>query len=132
MFGRRTNCFGCHTEMASDKHGGEVFKATLTGCRRATAIAMRAPSRNEAGAGIGVDGGGRSRTPASCWQSQDIPEARDARPRATAALRPTPVGERTDCTMTYAIEVLDTVTQRAQQAIHFVEAQPARSLGARA
>jgi hypothetical protein len=32
MFGSRTNCLGCHTEMATTEHAGDVAKATLNGC----------------------------------------------------------------------------------------------------
>ena len=32
MFGSRTNCFGCHTELTSDDQSGNVLQATLNGC----------------------------------------------------------------------------------------------------
>jgi hypothetical protein len=32
MFGSRTNCIGCHTEMATTEHAGSVVQATLSGC----------------------------------------------------------------------------------------------------
>jgi nitrate/TMAO reductase-like tetraheme cytochrome c subunit len=32
MFGSRTNCFGCHTQLTANDHSGAVLQATLKGC----------------------------------------------------------------------------------------------------
>lgn len=32
MFGSRTNCLGCHTKQATDKHGGATMRGAVNGC----------------------------------------------------------------------------------------------------
>jgi hypothetical protein len=134
MFGSRTNCFGCHTEMASDKHGGEVFKATLAGCtachgdrhegtfekwKQGLELALMEADETYANARKALE------------ESSDVSEA--ARRKATDLL----AGAHADLQLVkrgnglhnvmYAIEVLDTVTQRSQQAIAaLAEAQQAK------
>jgi len=124
MFGSRTNCFGCHTEMASDEHGGEVFKATLTGCVACHGD-RHAGTFEQWKQGLEFVLMEADETYANARkmlaESSNIPEA--ARRQATELL----AGAKADLELvkrgnglhnvTYAIEVLDAVTQRAQQAI---------------
>jgi len=132
MFGSRTNCLGCHTEVASDKHGGQVFKATLNGC-----IACHG-DRHEAtfekwkqGLEVMTMDADEAYVNARklLEESADVPD--DARRKAAELL----AAAQADLQLvkrgnglhnvTYAIEVLDTVTQRAQQAIAILnEAKP--------
>lgn len=132
MFGSRTNCLGCHTEMASDKHGGEVYKATLTGCLACHGD-RHANTFEKWKQGLELVSMEAEETYTNARklleETPEIPE--EARRKATELL----AGARADLQLikrgnglhnvTYAIEVLDTVTQRAQQAITVLtEAQP--------
>jgi hypothetical protein len=123
MFGSRTNCFGCHTEMASGEDAGDVVRATLNGC-----IACHGDRHSETfekwKLGLELVQADAEQAYANARKSLDeaknIPD--EMRQKVTELL----TGAKADLDLvkrgnglhnvTYAMEVLDSVTQRAQQA----------------
>lgn len=129
MFGSRTNCFGCHTEMGADAHGGEVFKATISGCV-ACHGERHSATFEKWKAGLEVMQTDAEEAFASAQKlleeaSGEIPD--DVRRQATELI--TAAGEDLRLVqrgngvhnVTYAIDVLDTVTQRSQEASSLIE-----------
>lgn len=124
MFGSRTNCFGCHTEVAADEQLGDVVRATLNGC-----IACHGDRHSDTFekwkqglAIVQIDANeayGSARKILD--ESTNIPE--EPRRKATELLD----AAKADLLLvkrgnglhnvTYSMELLDAVTQRAQQAI---------------
>lgn len=123
MFGSRTNCFGCHTQITSDDHAGDVLKATLNGC-----IACHGDRHTETfekwKMGLELVQTDAEQAYASAQkmlaESKDLPPA--TRQKATELLQA--AGADLQLVkrgkglhnVTYAMEVLDSVTERAQQA----------------
>ncbi|MFO1095925.1 MAG: NapC/NirT family cytochrome c [Planctomycetaceae bacterium] len=128
MFGARTNCLGCHSDTLKDDHGGEVVKATQSGCIACHGD-QHADKFEQWKLGLEVVQG----------DADQAVEAAQALLEGSAGL---PEGVRTQATallsdakadlqlvkrgngvhnVTYAIEVLDSVTQRAQQAQALIE-----------
>jgi len=124
MFGSRTNCLGCHTDMATTEHAGDVARATQNGC-----IACHGDRHSDTfekwklGLELvqtdAVDAYLNARK--ALDQSKDIPE--ESRRKASELL----AGAKADLDLikrgnglhnvTYAMEVLDSITLRAQQAM---------------
>lgn len=128
MFGARTNCLGCHSETLADDHGGQVVAATQSGC-----IACHGDQHSDKfeqwKLGLELIQGDADQAFESAQALLDaggsLPE--DVRMRAAALLDEA----KADLQLvkrgngvhnvTYAIEVLDSVTQRAQQAQSLLE-----------
>ena len=128
MFGARTNCLGCHSATLVDDHGGDVVKATESGC-----VACHGDQHSdkfeqwklglELIQGDAVDAFDSAQ--AALDGSETLPD--DVRLKVEALLK----DARTDLQLvqrgngvhnvTYAIEVLDSVTERAQQAKSMLE-----------
>lgn len=123
MFGARTNCVGCHTETMADEHSGDVAHATLSGC-----VACHGDQHSDTfekwKLGLELFQGDAEQAYAAAQQaldeSRELPE--EARQRASellavakADLRLIQRGNGVH-NVTYAIEVLDSVTQRSKQA----------------
>jgi len=122
MFGARTNCFGCHSETLSDDHGGEVVRATISGC-----IACHGDKHSDTfeqwKMGLELIQGDAVEAYAAAQkafdEAADLPE--EARKKAgdllTAAKSDLQLVKRGNGVhnVTYAIDVLDSVTQRCQQ-----------------
>ena len=123
MFGSRTNCYGCHTQMTTDDHAGDVLRATLNGC-----IACHGDRHTETfekwklGLELVQSDAEQAYTSAQKLldESKDIPpetrrKAEELLSAAKADLQLVKRGNGLH-NVTYAMEVLDSVTQRAQQA----------------
>jgi hypothetical protein len=123
MFGSRTNCFGCHTQMAVDDHAGNVLQATLKGC-----IACHGDRHTETfekwKQGLEFVQSEAEQAYASAEkalaESTGIPAQtrRKVQELLSAAKADLLLVQRGNGmhNVTYAMEVLDSVTQRAQQA----------------
>jgi hypothetical protein len=123
MFGSRTNCIGCHTEMATSEHAGTVAQATLTGC-----VACHGDRHAETFEKwkLGLELVQSDADAAYAKARQALDEAKnvpdEARRKATELL----TAAKADLDLvkrgnglhnvTFAMEVLDSVTARAQQA----------------
>jgi hypothetical protein len=123
MFGSRTNCFGCHTEKVLDEHAGDVVRATLNGC-----IACHGDRHAETfekwklGLELVLTDAEQAYAKArkALEESKNVPE--EARRKVMELLQ----GAKADLDLvkrgnglhnvTYAMEVLDSVTLRAGQA----------------
>jgi hypothetical protein len=123
MFGSRTNCFGCHTQMTANDHSGDVLQATLKGC-----IGCHGDRHTETfekwKLGLELVQTDAEEAYASAQkmldESKDIPaetrrQAEELLSAAKADLRLVQRGNGLH-NVTYAMEVLDSVAQRAQQA----------------
>jgi nitrate/TMAO reductase-like tetraheme cytochrome c subunit len=133
MFGSRTNCFGCHTEMATTEHAGQVAKATLNGC-----IACHGDRHAQTFEKwkLGLELVQTEAEEAYAKARQALNDSKNisdqTRQKATELL----TAANADLNLikrgnglhnvTYAMEVLDSVTQRAQQATALL-AQPGSS-----
>jgi hypothetical protein len=131
MFGKRTNCFGCHTEQATTEHGGEVFRGALSGC-----VACHGDRHSETFEKwkLGIE---LTMTDAeNAYQNaRDMLEAAEklddeTRQKATdllgaaqADLRLVKRGNGMH-NVTYAMELLDSVTRRCQEAMALLEQSP--------
>jgi len=123
MFGSRTNCFGCHTELAASEQAGSVLQATLNGC-----IACHGDRHSATfekwKLGLELVQGDAEQAYAAAKklldESQGLPEEtrRKANEILLAAHADLMLVKRGNGlhNVTYAMEVLDSVTQRAQQA----------------
>jgi len=123
MFGSRTNCFGCHTQMTADDHAGDVLQATLTGC-----IACHGDRHTETfekwKLGLEVVQGDAEAAYAKARKALD--ESKDLPDQTRRKVEELLTAARTDLQLiqrgnglhnvTYAMEVLDSVAQRAGQA----------------
>jgi hypothetical protein len=121
MFGSRTNCLGCHTEMAAG-HTGDVARATLNGCIACHGD-RHADTFEKWKAGLELvetDAFDAYSSARQAFESaKNIPE--ETRRKAAELLE----AVKTDLELvkrgnglhnvTYAMEVLDSVTQRSQQ-----------------
>jgi nitrate/TMAO reductase-like tetraheme cytochrome c subunit len=123
MFGSRTNCLGCHTQLTSDGHSGDVLRATLNGC-----IACHGDRHTETfekwKMGLELVQTDAEQALAGAQkmlqESQSVPA--ETRQKVTELLS----AAQADFQLvkrgkglhnvTYAMEVLDSVTERAQQA----------------
>jgi hypothetical protein len=128
MFGARTNCLGCHSATLADDHGGQVAKATESGCVACHGD-QHAEKFEQWKLGLELIQGDADQAYESAQAlldgSANLPE--DVRTKAAALLSEA----KEDLQLvrrgngvhnvTYAIEVLDTVTQRAQQAQALIE-----------
>ena len=123
MFGSRTNCFGCHTQMTADDHAGNVLQATLKGC-----IACHGDRHTETfekwKLGLELVQTDAEQAYASAQKALEESTGLPAETRskveellsaAKADLRLVQRGNGMH-NVTYSMEVLDSVTQRAQQA----------------
>jgi hypothetical protein len=128
MLGARTNCLGCHSETLADDHGGKVVAATQSGC-----IACHGDQHSDKfeqwKLGLELIQGDADQAFESAQalleNSAGLPT--DVRIRAEAILS----DAQADLQLvkrgngvhnvTYAIEILDSVTQRAQQAQALIE-----------
>jgi hypothetical protein len=132
MFGSRTNCFGCHTETASDEHAGDVTRAGLSGC-----LACHGDRHADTFEKwkLGLEFYQADADEAYSNAQKLLDEAAqlpaDARQKAADLL----AAARSDLQLvkrgnglhnvTYAMEILESVSQRARQATTIVtEAQP--------
>jgi len=122
MFGSRTNCLGCHTQMTADAHSGDVLQATLTGC-----IACHGDRHTETfekwkqGLELVQTDAEQAYAKAQKMldESKDVPAEtrRKAEELLSAAKADLQLVQRGNGlhNVTYAMEVLDSVTQRAGQ-----------------
>jgi len=122
MFGSRTNCFGCHTQLTADDHAGNVLQATLKGC-----IACHGDRHTETFEKwkLGLElvqtdaEEAFAKARKALDESKDLPaetrsKAEELLSSAKADLQLVQRGNGMH-NVTYAMEVLDSVTQRAQQ-----------------
>jgi nitrate/TMAO reductase-like tetraheme cytochrome c subunit len=123
MFGSRTNCFGCHTQLTANDHSGDVLQATLKGC-----IDCHGDRHTETfekwKLGLELVQTDADQAYASAQklldEAKDIPaetrrKAEELLSSAKADLLLVQRGNGLH-NVTYSMEVLDSVTQRAQQA----------------
>ena len=132
MFGSRTNCFGCHTETSSVDHVGEVSKAGLSGCLACHGD-RHADTFEKWKLGLEFSQTDADQAYASAQkmleESTKVPEdvrkqASDLLEAAKADMQLVKRGNGLH-NVTYAMELLDSVTQRARQAMSILaEAQP--------
>jgi hypothetical protein len=135
MFGKRTNCFGCHTEQATTEHGGEVFRGALSGCiachgdkhsgtfeKWKLAIEL---TRTDA-----EDAYNNARQMLESAENLDDQKRRQATELLTAAQEDLRLVKRGNGlhNVTYAMELLDSVTRRCQEAMALLaeEGSPAQ------
>lgn len=123
MFGSRTNCIGCHTQLTADDHAGNVLHATLTGC-----IACHGDRHTETFEKwkMGLElvqtdaEAAYAKARKALDESKDLPAEtrRKAEELLSAAKADLQLVQRGNGlhNVTYAMEVLDSVTQRAGQA----------------
>jgi nitrate/TMAO reductase-like tetraheme cytochrome c subunit len=127
MFGSRTNCFGCHTKEATTEHGGVTFQGTLSGC-----IACHGDRHSETfekwkrGLKVVMLDAEEAYTNAR----KKLESAKDVKPEtrrkatellstAQADLQLVKRGNGVHNVM-YAIELLDSVTKRCQEATSII------------
>lgn len=122
MFGSRTNCTGCHTQMAGDKHAG-VVKATAEACvtchgdrhkdtfdQWKQAIEFGLTEATEA-----LNAGKKAVEEAKAAPADKRQQAKKLLADAEADLRLVEVGNGLH-NVTYAMELLDSVTSRCREA----------------
>lgn len=137
MFGSRTNCFGCHTDMSADELVGDVSRATLNGC-----LACHGDRHAETFEKwkMGLEFVQSEADEAYATAEKTLEESRtknvpeDALKKATELLE----SAKSDLRLvkrgnglhnvTYAMEILDSVGQRAREAASILaEATPAEA-----
>jgi hypothetical protein len=135
MFGSRTNCLGCHTNLTSDAHGGNVSKAGLGGCLVCHGD-RHADTFEKWKLGLELVQTDADEAYANAQkmleEAKTLPE--DVRKKVTELL----TAANSDLQLvkrgnglhnvTYAMEILDSVTTRARQASSMIsEAKPAET-----
>jgi len=124
MFGSRTNCYGCHTEQGTNGHGDGVLKATENAClachgdRHADTF-----EKWKLGLELSMTDADEAYQNGEKMLSEATAASQAARDEATALLK----SAKKDLQLvkrgnglhnvTYAIELLDSVTSRCQQAM---------------
>jgi hypothetical protein len=124
MFGSRTNCLGCHVEQATSEHGGAVFRGAESGCiachgdryaktfdRWKKAMEVTLSDADEA-----YENARQMLEAAENLDDAARRKATDLLSAAQADLRLVKRGNGVH-NVTYAMELLDSVTQRCQEAM---------------
>jgi hypothetical protein len=124
MFGSRTNCFGCHVEQATAEHGGELFRGAVSGCvachgekhsgtfeKWKQAIELSMLDAEDA-----YQNARQMLESAENISDEKRRQATDLLGAAQADLRMVKRGNGVH-NVTYAIELLDSVTRRCQEAM---------------
>ncbi len=128
MFGARTNCTGCHVELSNGTHGNLVFKATADSC-----IACHGDRHKNTfekwrmGLEVVMEDADKAYQEARQLLDEKKDISSDARRQATELIN----AAEADLQMvkrgnglhniTYAIELLDSVTSRSQKAIKLLK-----------
>jgi nitrate/TMAO reductase-like tetraheme cytochrome c subunit len=124
MFGARTNCFGCHLEQATTEHAGVTARGSVTGCvschgdrhtetfdKWKKSLQVATLDANEA----------YDKAKKALEEAKDLPPEtrRKARELLSAARSDLQLVKRGNGlhNLMYAIELLDSVTQRCQEAM---------------
>lgn len=127
MFGSRTNCFGCHTKEATSDHGGLALRGTVAGCVschgdqhsdtfakwKKTLTAMTADAQDA------YDNASKMLAKAKDASPENRKKAEDLLNSARSDLALVKRGNGVHNFM-YALELLDSVTKRCQQAMSAV------------
>jgi hypothetical protein len=123
MFGSRTNCSGCHTQHGKDPHGNSVTKATEAACFACHGDRHKDTFEKWK---LGLELVMEDAVAACAAARKKIEETTDAKPEALAQAKKLLEEAEADLQLvrtgnglhniTYAMELLDAVTTRANQA----------------
>jgi hypothetical protein len=134
MFGSRTNCFGCHVEQVTAEHGGEIFRGAVSGC-----VACHGDKHSgtfekwKQGIEISMldaeDAYNNARQMLEAAENIDAEKRRQATELLSAAQADLRLVKRGNGVhnVTYAIELLDSVTRRCQEAMALLTPEAGQS-----
>jgi nitrate/TMAO reductase-like tetraheme cytochrome c subunit len=124
MFGLRTNCLGCHTQQATTKHGAAVLKGAVEGCVACHGDRHRDTFKKwKQGLELSLADADEAFQKAT----KALEKAKEISPEARSKVTTLLAGARADLQLVkngngvhnvmYAMELLDSITRRCQQAM---------------